>query len=220
MKTRYAVTLVELIIVVAIVALLAALLLPVFQSAMDRARFGQDVSNGRQIYLATQLYQESDGRPLEEPLENLVKSGYLSAPDLLKSTSDPFPEGFATSFMMCRTANYRSPHPVSWEHWYTGERNSFPLYARELPPLDENFGILALRTHGDQPGSPNRLFQPGGECVGHLSQFQGRMLRVRRDGSIQTAMFRPVVSGQTNLGPIRTYCRWILFTDNETRCRD
>ena len=188
MRTRNAVTLVELIIVVAIVALLAALLFPVFQSAMDRARFGQDISNGRQVYLATQLYQESDGRPLEEPLENLVKSGFLSAPDLLKSTSDPFPEGFATSFMM--------------------------------PLLDENYGVLALRTHGDQPGSPNRLFQPGGECVGHLSQFQGRMLRVRRDGSIQTANYRPVVSGQTNLGPIRTYCRWILFTDNETQCRD
>lgn len=49
-------TLVELLIVIAIIAILAALLFPVFKAAMDKARMVSCSSNLRQIGLAMQMY--------------------------------------------------------------------------------------------------------------------------------------------------------------------
>lgn len=49
-------TLIEILIVLAIIAVLAAILLPVFSSARDRARLATCSANLRQIGLAMQLY--------------------------------------------------------------------------------------------------------------------------------------------------------------------
>ena len=57
MKAR-AFTLVELLVVIAVVAILAALLLPVISSAKESARHAVCVSNLRQIVLATLVYAE------------------------------------------------------------------------------------------------------------------------------------------------------------------
>ena len=60
---RTGVTLVELLIVVAIIALLAALLFPVFAKIRERGRQTVCLSNLRQLGLATALYaQDSDDR--------------------------------------------------------------------------------------------------------------------------------------------------------------
>lgn len=51
-------TLVELLVVLAVVALLAAMLLPVFASARENARESHCISNLRQLGAAIQLYQQ------------------------------------------------------------------------------------------------------------------------------------------------------------------
>lgn len=55
-KRARAFTLIELLVVVTIIAILAGLALPVFNSVMERARITQDLSNLRQIGLGTQMY--------------------------------------------------------------------------------------------------------------------------------------------------------------------
>ena len=57
-------TLIELLIVIAIIAILAALLLPVFQKARIRAYRAQCASNLRQIGLGMQLYEEDNEEKL------------------------------------------------------------------------------------------------------------------------------------------------------------
>lgn len=59
---RRAFTLLELLVVIAVTALLAALLFPVFAGARDRARQTACVSNLRQLALANQMYaSDADG---------------------------------------------------------------------------------------------------------------------------------------------------------------
>ncbi len=52
-------TLIELLVVVAIIALLIAILLPALSSARERARTVDCKSNGRQLFLAVQMYTNS-----------------------------------------------------------------------------------------------------------------------------------------------------------------
>lgn len=61
-SVRCAFTLVELLVVVAIIALLAAILFPVFGRARDNARAASCKSNMKQIYTAMRVYaQDFDG---------------------------------------------------------------------------------------------------------------------------------------------------------------
>ncbi len=61
-KRRSAFTLVEILVVLAIIAILAAILFPAFNRAKESARQTNCQSNLQQIYAAVQLYKQDEGR--------------------------------------------------------------------------------------------------------------------------------------------------------------
>jgi prepilin-type N-terminal cleavage/methylation domain-containing protein len=66
-KSRQAFSLVELLVVMAIIGILAALLLPVLAAAKERALRSQCVNNLKQLGEATQMYADDHGNQLPGP---------------------------------------------------------------------------------------------------------------------------------------------------------
>jgi prepilin-type N-terminal cleavage/methylation domain-containing protein/prepilin-type processing-associated H-X9-DG protein len=60
----YGFTLIELLVVISIIAILAAILFPVFQSVRERARATACLSNQKQIGLASMMYSEDNDEAL------------------------------------------------------------------------------------------------------------------------------------------------------------
>jgi prepilin-type N-terminal cleavage/methylation domain-containing protein len=85
-------TLIEMLVVIAIIATLAALLIPAVSSMQERGKATQDLSNLRQVGMATQMYlNDNDGAffPPTDPIwmTDLVPK-YLGSWKILKSPFD------------------------------------------------------------------------------------------------------------------------------------
>ncbi|HEU5124421.1 MAG TPA: prepilin-type N-terminal cleavage/methylation domain-containing protein [Verrucomicrobiae bacterium] len=76
---RLAFTLVELLVVIAIIAILAALLLPCLQKAKMRARMIEEMSAGKQLMMAVQMYADD--------FSGAMFAGYPKDNDSLETTS-------------------------------------------------------------------------------------------------------------------------------------
>ena len=71
-------TLVELMVVVAVIAILAAIAMPQFLSSADRARNAKETADIQIIKNATQLYMIDKNVDTPPTVENLYKEGYLT----------------------------------------------------------------------------------------------------------------------------------------------
>ena len=86
-------TLIELLVVIAIIAVLASIALPVYTGIQEKARVTQDLSNLRQIGLATQMYLNDNDNVLFDPNANATWMGqlhpkYLAAWKIFQSPFD------------------------------------------------------------------------------------------------------------------------------------
>ena len=183
-------TLVELLTVIAVIAVLATLLSTALSSAKRKARQVACTSNLRQISLAFNMYFD-DEQKRPNYLGALVTAKYLPAPAVLLCPEDRtrnwggLVEGsrFADTTSMLEAAPateamkvagrpeptreipYSYLHPFSWEDeaW------------NRLVKADPSAGIAACQLHG--LGKPN-LDSP------NIRDFQGLLLRAQRDGAV------------------------------------
>lgn len=71
--TRRGFTIIELLVVITVIVVLASIALPVFTNTQERARATQDLSNLRQLGLATQLYLNDNDNAFFLPDTNWMK---------------------------------------------------------------------------------------------------------------------------------------------------
>lgn len=71
-------TLVELMVVVAVIAVLAGIAMPQFMSAADKAKGAKEKTDIQTITNAAQLYMIDKGTDQAPTVESLYKEGYLS----------------------------------------------------------------------------------------------------------------------------------------------
>jgi prepilin-type N-terminal cleavage/methylation domain-containing protein len=135
MTPRRAFTLVEVLIVVAILAVVAAIAFPVFSRAKEASKRTVSISNLRQLYFATKLYQSDyDGEgvygsryDMGLPIHTYDKSlaNYGFERDLMKSPCGmhpDFPSGtwnveaaFDNTWWESLTPVYRDGTPMWWD---------------------------------------------------------------------------------------------------------
>lgn len=163
-RTRQrAFTLVEVLIVIGVVAVLAALLVPVFSQAREKARAITCLSNERQIGLALMLYLQDydekypqEYRPTTDPavedfnfqLETVDFGSpfdkvlaYISNKDTSKSQlfhcpsdPDPYDSGLLDSAGNCRYNTPPSPPPG---HLYSYVVNAYYLFGATLTDINQ-----------------------------------------------------------------------------------
>lgn len=168
-RRRSAFTLLELLTVIALISILLAVLLPVFNKVRKAGREKVCVSNLRQLGLAFSMYmQDNDGqRPVQ--LDALV-TAYLTDPALLICPSD------ATGNYSYLTWGYRNtphrvwPHPQSYDYFEPSDKQWSALEAR-----GPSAGYILDRCHGETtwPSAPDRP-----------SHLVGHTLRLNMDGSV------------------------------------
>lgn len=179
-------TLLEILTVVAIITLLAALILPVLNSARAKARTSSCITNLRQVYVTWRNYVE-DYSDYPPSLVSLISQANAS---IFHCPSDSW-QGFNV------WATRRSGHPVSYFYAHSlSDRNRRELIER----ADPHHGILFCVLHADYDREPveraYRRFsadpnQAANSTFPYPPVFVGTLLRLRIDGSVQTARISP-----------------------------
>jgi prepilin-type N-terminal cleavage/methylation domain-containing protein/prepilin-type processing-associated H-X9-DG protein len=131
MKLRRAFTLAELLLVIAIIAILAALLLPVLSQAKEKAWRTQCVNNFKQLALAIQLYAEDHADQLPGPVwqgfyENYDNQDFKRLPFYIATYMGlPAPAPTPQDAVLARC-------PSAERHW-TAAAPGTPLMAQRMP---------------------------------------------------------------------------------------
>lgn len=87
-KTKWAFTLIELMVVIAIIGLLAGMLLPVIKLVQEKARQAHCMNNLHQFGRAIAIYEMENEERYPSNLVALAHDGYIDNPELFKCRSD------------------------------------------------------------------------------------------------------------------------------------
>lgn len=196
-------TLVEVLLVVAIIALLASLIFPIMTSARSASKRAVCTSQLRQVGMAISMYEETaGGMPLN--LDSLTGSGVLRDTRMLSCPSDVL-GGYASRFDECQHK------PVLNERSYETMLDFVEPYKAKIQRADPNHGVVVCRMHGNK----TELYDNGlaNFCDMAWFMFEGTLLRLRKDNSVQVAhlKFRAVRDEEGRRYP--TVGVWELYTD-------
>lgn len=202
-------TLVELLVVVAIIALLVGILIPVVANARRRGYQATDISNMRQIAFAIASYrQDHEYAPLE--LGDLIPS-YVESGDIFLSPTDPAaPYGWWTA--TCNVDQYMVPQtyvylPGCGENPQSPITSDHPemrdLYNRSIE--EPGWGILCCPVYMDvdeRRWTMPQVVTEAGEVVQVrvwvYDAAGGLQLRVAADGSLRRVQTPPSGPGPGN----------------------
>lgn len=179
-KTKNGFTLVEVLVVIAIVAALAGLLLPVLAASRAKGREARCVSQLRQVGMAFRMYRD-DHEGTRPPLLARLYPTYVSSADILVCPDDRWTDSGGWSWT--GWAKYVTPTPpqpkvpVSYGylfHWIIGQPD---LDWDSVESMAGKAGHTVCVLHG-------RELAGSGRSVGDAPFFTGRTLRLLFNGEV------------------------------------
>lgn len=185
---RKAISLVELVLVVAILGLLAAIMFPIIFAAKNRAKTTPCVSNLRQFYGAWAIYRGENSDAIPDLVSEFVGKPQYG---ILRCPSDNL--GGANSY---DSKLLGTPSSYFYLWW-------LPRFRELLFEADANYGIAFCVLHGEW------VMTDAEPRVGTT----GKVIRLRQDGSVQMANAGHLCyDAGSGTG---TYSRpdWLMFTD-------
>ena len=222
---RRAFTLIELLVVIAIIAVLIALLLPAVQSAREAARRSQCVNNLKQIGLAVQNYESSNGVLAPTGLSPWPGNDYYDAHFSMKLRLLPFFEQQAL-YNACNVVLSSYVDGGRMENWTVGHTR----VAAYICPSDGNAGWddQVAASYANNLGR-NRYYNNWASdgpswwlgTDGGLNKMV--TLAAVTDGTSNTAIFSEVLKGTgTGIGPGSKDGRHMLYRseNNDMGIRD
>jgi type II secretory pathway pseudopilin PulG len=187
---RIGLTLVELLVVLAIIALLVALLLPVVSYVRKRGYESHCISNLRQLVIAWGLYAEDYK---EYPAKMTLLQTYTKSREIYKCPSDP------TSGLNA-ILTQETGFPVSY--FNLDDDQQFRMKLRE----DPNHGVIVCILHGSRVSNlPAFIHNP--------SDWTGRIFRALHTGSVVQRQVPVRCYRQPTGGILRMRSFWSLFSD-------
>jgi len=216
-KVQKGFTLIEVLVVIAIIGLLVGITIPVMSMAMKSGQRATSTSNLRQIGMALRSYIEDSGGYPRAGADGLVRSGHLSE-SILLAPGDPFKEGYAKRIRACKPWDLPFDYPQSYETVIYDFAVLDGAWLANLKKYDSNPGMFIARTHGTWNSDSD------GRCANIDFHFVGSYLRLREDGSVISrtiTLKEPRLS--TNLGTSYGpgYCRLWSYVDGNPKelCR-
>lgn len=184
-------SLVELLVVVMILAILAAILFPVFARSQRSAWETQDRSNLHQVYIAVTLYEQDNND--KSPANLLLLMPHYAPPEVFYSHLDPRGKGIGNQWPVNLyqsigtgdgiSATLMSPYPISFAYLRSYSERFHPGDTWEGYRSDPNLGMLVdgnLEFHGDPELAPPSRTNPPNSAAPNFIKF----LVCRMDGSI------------------------------------
>lgn len=210
MRRAVGFSLTELLIVVAIVALLAGLLFPVFARAKASSKQSACASNLKQASMALNLYIEDNGDyPMMLLDGKLIRAtspitSYASMPTKIFVCPLDRPEGRGAMPLTDR----REPRSF-YETWFLWEGKGGVSAWKELGQLEPNPIIFRCYFHDERI----RTLLQGKEISSFGSQRNGLALVARRDGSVTLDRRRDVFWDQTKQKADDKKAMWTQATE-------
>lgn len=192
LHTQSAFTLIELMTVVAIIAVLASLLLTALMSAKKQARIAICTSNLHQFGVALGLYlDDSNGK--RPTVDDLVNEKYLSSPKTLICPED-------------KTGNWGQIAGTGGMLFISPATQGAFNYSYLLQPLAWGEAEWKLVTAaGDQAGvAACQLHGLGNQNTPNIHNYSGLLLRAQLDGSVIRRQFfwSPLVTPISSVVPM------------------
>ena len=181
---RSAFTLIEILVVIAIIAVIASLVFPVVAGAKRRAKQASCITNERQVFVAYSLYSADHGGEIGGAPETLLPLvGYSRSPEVFQCPGESSITRRADGMYNAVLLDIRGELPGS------PTRISY-AYARDYDPASKpsvwakvaagsTMGIVSCPWHGGVSG--NAVRSP---ALGYLLGREGPFLRVCGDGHL------------------------------------
>jgi prepilin-type N-terminal cleavage/methylation domain-containing protein len=192
-------TLIEMLVVIAIIATLAALLFPMVQGMQERGKATSDLNNLRQIGLATQMYLNDNDNtffpasPSPSPWPQMLNPKYVGAWKVFQSpfdlrVSSSVPGSAPVSYGINKSALGLLADKVT-------NPSGYLIYA---PALDSSNNAIKFQglAGGNVTVEANGVSTPGGGAKGGTHQSRKRINAIYNDWHVETMTFTTYTNDQ------------------------